>query len=164
MNGLKLELILPGLFKEKGIRFIAINDHYDTLTADGSETHIVMPIKALTNDNFPGIFPRRYDPVRKSRWKKGILLVPLQCMVTGSLLENKNVLIPDEYAAGIVKEIFADRLKGLSASAIAQKLNDAGILSPAEYKKETGTEIFYQFSGSRNIKVVRTDCNQDSER
>ena len=39
-------------FKEKGIRFIAVNDHYDTLTADGSETHIVMPIKALTNDNF----------------------------------------------------------------------------------------------------------------
>lgn len=39
-------------FKAKGIRFIAINDHYDTLTADGSETHIVMPIKALTNDNF----------------------------------------------------------------------------------------------------------------
>ena len=33
-------------FKEKGIRFIAVNDHYDTLTADGSETHIVMPIKA----------------------------------------------------------------------------------------------------------------------
>ena len=26
------------VFEEKGIRFIAINDHYDSLTADGSET------------------------------------------------------------------------------------------------------------------------------
>lgn len=40
------------IFKRKGIRFIAINDNYDTLTAEGSETNIVMPVKALTNDNF----------------------------------------------------------------------------------------------------------------
>lgn len=39
-------------FKQKGIRFIAINDNYDTLTADGCETNILIPVKALTNDNF----------------------------------------------------------------------------------------------------------------
>ena len=35
-------------FPERGVRFISINDHYDSLTADLSETSLTMPIKNLT--------------------------------------------------------------------------------------------------------------------
>lgn len=135
-------------FKEKGIRFIAINDHYDTLTADGSETHIVMPIKALTNDNFSRDISTKVRSSQEIKMEKGDFIGAFAMYGYRKSLENKNVLIPDEYAAGIVKEIFADRLKGLSASAIAQKLNDAGILSPAEYKKKQGQKYSTSFQGA----------------
>ena len=51
---------------------------------------------------------------------------------------KKNQLIVDEYAAEIVKKIFEWKIEGMAISAIAEKLNGLGILSPKEYKKSTG--------------------------
>ncbi|KAI4445409.1 hypothetical protein C823_007523 [Eubacterium plexicaudatum ASF492] len=40
----------------------------------------------------------------------------------------------DEYAAGIVKEIFEWKISGMAVSAIADRLNQNGILSPESIK------------------------------
>lgn len=135
-------------FKEKEIRFIAINDHYDTLTADGSETHIVMPIKALTNDNFSRDISTKVRSSQEIKMEKGDFIGAFAMYGYRKSPENKNILVPDEYASGIVRRIFADRLKGLSASEIAQKLNAEGILSPAEYKKRQGQKYSTSFQGA----------------
>lgn len=55
--------------------------------------------------------------------------------------ENINHLLVDEYAAGIVKKIFAWKIAGLSNLAIAEKLDGMGILSPMEYKKSRGEKF-----------------------
>ena len=55
--------------------------------------------------------------------------------------ENVNQLLVDEYAAGIVKKIFAWKIAGLSNLAIAEKLDGMGILSPMEYKKSQGEKF-----------------------
>ena len=52
--------------------------------------------------------------------------------------ENKNLLVPDPYAARVVQDIFRMRLDGTSALRIATVLNDMGILSPLAYKKNNG--------------------------
>lgn len=44
----------------------------------------------------------------------------------------------DEYAAEIVRAIFALKLKGYSQQAIADYLNGEAVLPPAEYKKSQG--------------------------
>ena len=46
--------------------------------------------------------------------------------------------MPDDYAAGIVKRIFAWKIEGYSNLAIAEMLDEMGILSPMEYKKMQG--------------------------
>lgn len=45
------ELILK-TFDKYGVRFIAITDGFDSLTADHGEKHIMVPIKNLINDNY----------------------------------------------------------------------------------------------------------------
>ncbi len=130
-------------FKAKGIRFIAINDHYDTLTADGSETHIVMPIKALTNDNFSRDISTKVRSSQEIKREKGEFIGACAPYGYKKSADNKNLLVPDDYAAKIVASIFADKLEGMSANAIAQRLNDEGVLSPLEYKEEAGTEVHY---------------------
>jgi len=40
------------MFKEKNVRFIAVNDNYDTLTANSSDSSVIMPVKNLINDSF----------------------------------------------------------------------------------------------------------------
>ena len=52
--------------------------------------------------------------------------------------ENKNLLVPDPYAARVVQDIFRMRLDGTSALRIATTLNDMGVLSPLAYKKNNG--------------------------
>ena len=44
----------------------------------------------------------------------------------------------DEYAAEIVKSIFSLKVKGMNQLAIANFLNENGILAPSEYKKSQG--------------------------
>ena len=34
------------IFPAMGVRFISVNDHYDSFSADANETHLVMPIKS----------------------------------------------------------------------------------------------------------------------
>ena len=54
---------------------------------------------------------------------------------------ERNRLVPDLYAAGVVKGIFRMKLNGMSQSAIADSLNGQGILSPMEYKHSLGIHI-----------------------
>lgn len=139
-------------FKEKGIRFIAINDHYDTLTADGAETHIVMPIKALTNDSFSrdiSVKVRSSQGIKRERGEFISAFAPYGYRKSDG---NRNLLVPDDYAAGIVRDIFAKKIAGYSASGIADELNETGILSPAEYKKSQGQRFSTGFKRSGKSK------------
>ena len=52
--------------------------------------------------------------------------------------DNRNRLAIDEYPASVVKEIFQLKLDGHSADRIAEMLNERGIFSPLEYKKNRG--------------------------
>ncbi len=47
-------------------------------------------------------------------------------------------MLVDDYAAEIVRRIFAWKIEGMAVYAIAEKLNDLHILSPKEYKKSLG--------------------------
>ena len=125
-------------FREKGIRFIAINDNYDSLTADGAETHIVMPIKALTNDSFSRDISVKVRSSQSVKRERGEYVGSFAPYGYKKLADNRNQLEPDEPAAEIVRDIFAKKVSGYSASAIAVELNELGIPSPAEYKKMRG--------------------------
>ena len=59
--------------------------------------------------------------------------------------ENKNHLVIDEYAADVVRDIFAMKLCGMSQQTIADKLNSDGILSPIQYKKSIGIGLESSF-------------------
>lgn len=126
------------VFKEKGVRFIAINDHYDSLTADGSETHLIMPIKALTNDNFSRDISLKVRSSLAVKKEKGEYVAPFAPYGYKKDPENVNHLIIDEPAAEVVRKIFARKIDGLSANAIADELTRMGVLTPADYKRSCG--------------------------
>ena len=66
--------------------------------------------------------------------------------------ENKNLLVPDPYAARVVQDIFRMRLDGTSALRIATTLNDMGVLSPLAYKKNNG------FPYAKHGYTDKADC------
>ena len=66
--------------------------------------------------------------------------------------EDHNKLIPDLYAAEVVKQIFHWKLEGMSQGKIANELNKKGVLCPMEYKLANGENIQTAFRGSDKAK------------
>ncbi len=126
------------IFKQKGVRFIAINDHYDSLTADGSEDHLIMPIKALTNDNFSKDISLKVRSSFSVKREKGEYIAPFAPYGYKKDPENVNHLIIDETAAEVIRRIFAMKIEGHSANAIAEEMNRTGVMTPADYKRSCG--------------------------
>lgn len=123
-------------FREKGIRFISINDNYDSLTAGSSERHLVMPIKTMTNDAFSMDISNKVRASQSIKREKGEFMGPYAPYGYMKDPENRNHLIIDPEAAVTVREIFAKRISGMSANAIAKHLEETGVLTPSYYKEK----------------------------
>lgn len=125
------------LFPFLGVRFIAINDGYDSATADASAS-LMLPFKNLINDSYcrdTSIKIRSHFDVKR---KRGDFIGSFAPFGYAKATDNKNKLVVDESAAEIVREIYALRISGMSTQKISDRLNEQGILSPMEYKRAQG--------------------------
>lgn len=147
---------LSRIFKEKGVRFVAITDHYDSLTATGSDEHLIMPIKALTNDTFSRDISMKVRSSQSVKREKGEYIAAFAPYGYKKDPEDKNHLIIDEPAAQVVRRIFARKIEGVSANAIARELTEEGVLPPAAYKRKNGLKC----GGSRKSSENRWAASQ----
>lgn len=122
-------------FPAVSVRFIAVTDNYDSLTADRNTTSLVIPVKNFVNDSYCRDISSKVKSHQKVKREQGKFIGAFAVYGYCKDLNDKNKLLSDEYAAGIVKNIFGWKLDGMSNLAIANRLNELGILSPLEYKK-----------------------------
>ncbi len=126
------------LFPAMGVRFIAVNDHYDSLKGDDQGDEILVPFKNLINDAYCrdiSVKIRSHLEVKRKNGEFIGAFAPYGYQKDG---EDHHRLMVDTYAAGVVQDIFRMKLHGMSQDAIAGKLNRDGILSPMEYKNSMG--------------------------
>lgn len=136
-NYIEVGKYIEHLFPVLGVRFIAINDNYDS-AEERAGNDIILPFKNLINDAYCrdiSIKIRSHLDVKRRRGEF-IGAFPVYGYKRGA---EKNKLAVDPYAAEIVKGIFRMKMDGMSNQAIADELNSLGVLSPAEYKKEQGS-------------------------
>lgn len=143
-TGRYIQKIFPAL----SVRFIALTDHYDSLKADAGESGIVLPVKNFINDSYCRDISTKVKSQFEVKRRKGECIAPFALYGYRKAENNRNKLVVDEYAAGIVRRIFMWKINGCAISAIAEKLNGLGILSPKEYKKFTGSNYKGGFSGA----------------
>lgn len=132
-SGQYIEKLFPAL----GVRFIAINDGYDTLHLDSSSS-LILPFKNLINDAYcrdTSIKIRSHFDVKR---RNGDFIGSFAVYGYAKSHENKNRLVIDPDAAEVVRDIFARRIAGQSCQAIANELNTLGVASPMEYKRSKG--------------------------
>lgn len=122
-------------FESKGIRFIAINDNYDSLTAGSGDKHLVMPIKAMTNDFYSQDISNKVKASQSVKREKGEFMGAQAPFGYVKDPDNPNHLLVDPEAANIVRMIFAKRISGMSANEIAEHLKTAGVMTPSCYKE-----------------------------
>lgn len=129
-----IEQIFPFL----GVRFIAINDNYDSLNRKEESDSLIIPFKNLINEAYCRDISVKIRSQLEMKRKRGDFIGAFA--VYGYLKdpENKNHLMMDPYAADVVRDIFRWKLAGISAGDIADCLNTNGILTPMDYKKSQG--------------------------
>ena len=132
--GRYIQKIFPAL----SVRFIALTDYYDSYSADIGESNIVLPVKNFINDSYCRDISTKVKSQFEVKRKKGECVAPFVVYGYKKDDKDKNHLVVDKYAAENVKKIFKWKMEGMAISAIADKLNDLGILSPREYKKTQG--------------------------
>lgn len=118
-------------FPQKNVRFIAINDNYDSLTANSSDRYMVVPVKNFVNESYCRDISIKSRSNQQVKRMNGEYIGSFVCYGYRKDEKDKNKIVPDEEAARVVQDIFAWKLMGLSANSIAAKLNERGTLSPA---------------------------------
>ena len=132
------------VFPFMGVRFIAINDSYDSLDKNQSDS-LIIPFKNLINDAYCKDISVKIRSQLEIKRKKGQFIGAFA--VYGYLKdeEDHNKLVVDTYASEVVRAIFKWKLEGMSQGRIADKLNMQGVLCPMEYKISLGMKVQTNF-------------------
>ena len=139
------------IFPQFHIRFISINDNYDSKHADMSDTNLILPIRNFINDSYARDISNKVKSSQKMKREKGEYIGSFAPYGYKKSEENKNKLIIDENVSDIIKSIFDMKLQGYSSKAIAEELNDLGIDSPKIYKENQGLN----YKGGFKVKKGR---------
>ena len=129
------------IFPQLGIRFIAINDAYDSLTGDPQSDSFVIPFKNLINDSYCKDISMKIRSSLEVKQKSGEFVGSFAPYGYMKSPENKNQLIVDEAVSEYVQMIFSMYKDGFSIGRIAKRLNQMGVLSPMEYKHSVGVKF-----------------------
>lgn len=146
-TGKYLEMIFPA----KGVRFIAINDDVDSENSRAGDD-IVVPVKNIMNESYCRELSQKLRRQFKVQRSNGEFLGAFACYGYLKSSDDRHKLVVDEYAAEIVRGIFALKAKGYSQQAIADYLNHEGVLPPAEYKKNQGLNYKTGLKRARDAK------------
>lgn len=136
--GYYLEKIFPFL----GVRFVAVNDGYDTLKcANGDE--MVVSMKNIVNSLFAKDISKKSGSALRCKQEKGEFIGSWTPYGYLKSPEDKHQLIIDPETAPTVRDIFTWRLERMGYDEIARRLNEQEIPCPTmvrflrgEFKKD----------------------------
>lgn len=140
-----IERIFPFL----GVRFIAINDHYDSLHSNSDSDALILPVKNLINEAYCRDISIKVRSQLEIKRRRGDFIGSFAVFGYQKDPDDHNRLIVDEYAAGVVRDIFRWKLEGISAGDIADRLSQSGISTPMDYKRSQGLSYSTSFRTKR---------------
>lgn len=137
-TGRYLERIFPFM----GVRFIAINDHYDSAEDNDDKGRILIPFNNLINDTYCRDISMRVRSHLDVKRKEGQFIGSFAGYGYQKDPKDKNHLIIDEYAAGIVQEI-------------------KHIMEMRWQRNEMGQLYKVDFQQDRRRKSIQYDCGTE---
>jgi len=155
-----LEQVFPFL----GVRFISVNDGYDSARDKGMTAGLDIGLKNLIYDLYSKDLSQKVKIAKKAKMKKGEYIGSFAPYGYLKSKNKKNTIVVDKEAAVIVKRIFKLVVQGNNISTIAKILNGEGVPSPArhfqnnhdnkKWRKAKGNLLWYS---AAIIKILRDE-------
>ncbi len=126
---------LEKIFPLIGVRFIAINDHYDN---NVTAFDISVPIKNIINTLYAKDLSKKSAAALRIKQQNGEFIGSYASYGYMKSTEDKHKIVVDEETAPVVKMIFEWKAQGLGYASIGRKLYDMGIMPPCRYRYDKG--------------------------
>lgn len=139
---------LERIFPFMGVRFISINDHYDSADYKGTTGGLDVVMKNIVYDYYSKDLSVKVKTAKYQKMKQGKYLgghVPYGLMKDP---KDKHKLIIDSEAAAVVREIFDMAIAKMRIIDMVRTLNERGVETPGQYyrRKHPGTKKFINSS------------------
>lgn len=135
---------LERIFPFMGVRFISINDHYDSDDYKGTTGGLDVVMKNIVYDYYSKDLSIKVKTAKYQKMKQGKYLgghVPYGLMKDP---KDRHKLVIDSEAAAVVREIFDMAIARMRLIDMARTLNERGVETPGQYyrRKHPGTKKF----------------------
>lgn len=149
-NYIEMGRLISNILPSLGIRLIAINDNYDSIDEENTVSQIIVPFKNLINDAYCRDMSLKVRSQLDMKRRKGKFIGSFALYGYIKDPKDRNHLLIDETAAGVVELIFNLKMDGFSTGRIVSKLSEYEIPTPLEYKRICGMNYNSGFrSGSK---------------
>lgn len=126
-------------FDEAGIRFIAVNDQYDSFDPHRDDT--IFAIKNVINAEYSRSKSKELKKLFKEKQYCGQYMGAFAVYGYQKDPSDKHHFLIDPCAAAVVRRIFSLFCIGMKKQSIARLLTEEGIPSPEEYKRAVGSHF-----------------------
>ena len=141
-NYLKSAYYMEKVFPAFGVRFICVNDNYDSVNIAYQLPGMDMAFKGIIHDYYCKELSKKLKIARRQQVENGKCIFPKPPYGYWKSETQKGLLIIDENTAPVVKFIFNRYVQGDSAYRIAQELNKRDIPSPNKRLVDVGIVSF----------------------
>jgi len=147
-----LELILP-IFD---IRFISVNDHFDSNAYIGTTGGMELAFRNLINSMYSRDISVKVKTARKTRERKGEYIGGHPFYGYLKDPSDRHHLIVDETVRPVIEDIFDMSIQGMSTMEIARALNERNIPCPVEHKKARGISYSKKLTEEKAVWIQCT--------
>ncbi len=155
-TGNYLEKIFPYL----GIRFISVNDHFDSLHDRKSDT-LLVPLKSILHDTYAKDISRKVSSAIDIKKKSGKFMgkIPPYGYVRDE--QDRYKLCVHTERAEIIRMIFKWRTEGMGSVSIAHRLNDMTVPTQLQIRFAEGHHDGKEHAlwrGSAVVDILKNPC------
>lgn len=149
-----LELVFPA----HDVRFISINDHYDSRELGESTAGFQLAVRNLINHLYSRDISRKIKSAVDLKKMNGEYVYGT-APYGYKKGPQRNTIIVDPEAASVVRQIFGWASDGVTVTQIAARLNQAGVQTPSAYLQAVRGRYkvrpYWTFDSVKNILVNR---------
>lgn len=130
------------------VRFIAVNDQYDSEDGENSANHMIVPLKNMINEAYAADISRKVAAQQRQAMRDGDYIGSRPPYGYRKDPDNCHRLLVNEDTAPTVRQIFQWAAEGVALNDMVKRLNEAKVPTPGHYLASVGLITNQRLMGS----------------
>ncbi len=126
------------IFPFMGIRFISVNDHYDSAACNGMTSGLDVAFRNVVYGYYSQDLSFKVKSAKRAKAQNGDFTGSFAPLGYQKMPQNRNKLVVEPEGAAIVRKIFLLAGEGMSVLQITRRLNQEHIPTPCQIKNKQG--------------------------